>query len=57
MKTLPIKGYAPSGVALYIETLTDNRNRTGSEVRSTLSKNGGHWQNLDLSHGNLKEKV
>ena len=35
------EGYAPRGVALYIETLTDNRNRTGSEVRSTLSKNGG----------------
>lgn len=35
------EGYAPAGVALYIETLTDNRNRTGSEVRSILSKNGG----------------
>lgn len=35
------EGYAPHGVALYIETLTDNRNRTGSEVRSALSKNGG----------------
>ena len=35
------EGYAPNGVALYIETLTDNRNRTGSEVRSILSKNGG----------------
>ena len=35
------EGYAPNGVALYIETLTDNRNRTGSEVRSLLSKNGG----------------
>ena len=35
------EGYAPNGVALYLETLTDNRNRTGSEVRSTLSKNGG----------------
>ena len=35
------EGYAPNGVALYIETLTDNRNRTGSEVRSTLSKHGG----------------
>ena len=35
------EGYAPNGVALYIETLTDNRNRTGSEVRSVLSKNGG----------------
>ena len=38
---LTFEGYAPNGVALYIETLTDNRNRTGSEVRSTLSKNGG----------------
>ncbi len=35
------EGYAPNGVALYIQTLTDNKNRTGSEVRSTLSKNGG----------------
>ena len=35
------EGYAPYGVALYIQALTDNRNRTGSEVRSTLSKNGG----------------
>ncbi len=35
------EGYAPNGVALYIETLTDNRNRTGSEVRAVLSKNGG----------------
>jgi len=35
------EGYAPNGVALFIETLTDNRNRTGSEVRSVLSKNGG----------------
>ena len=35
------EGYAPHGVALYIETLTDNRNRTGSDVRSMLSKNGG----------------
>jgi len=35
------EGYGPNGVALYIETLTDNRNRTGSDVRSVLSKNGG----------------
>ena len=40
-ETVTYEGYAPSGVALYIETLTDNRNRTGSEVRSILSKNGG----------------
>jgi len=35
------EGYAPAGVALYIDVLTDNRNRSGSEVRSMLSKNGG----------------
>ena len=35
------EGYAPAGVALYIDVLTDNRNRSGSEIRSMLSKNGG----------------
>ncbi len=35
------EGYAPGGVAILIETLSDNRNRTGSEIRSLLSKNGG----------------
>jgi len=35
------EGYAPSGVALFIDVLTDNRNRSGSEIRSLLSKNGG----------------
>ena len=35
------EGYAPGGVALMIETLSDNKNRTSSEVRSTLDKNGG----------------
>jgi YebC/PmpR family DNA-binding regulatory protein len=40
-ESITYEGYAPHGVALYMETLTDNRNRTGSEVRSLLSKNGG----------------
>ena len=35
------EGYAPGGVALLIEVLTDNRNRTGSEVRSVFTKFGG----------------
>ncbi len=35
------EGYGPGGVALLIEALTDNRNRTGSEVRHALSKHGG----------------
>ena len=35
------EGYGPGGVALIVETLTDNRNRTASEVRSAFSKHGG----------------
>ncbi|MEZ5323089.1 MAG: YebC/PmpR family DNA-binding transcriptional regulator [Microthrixaceae bacterium] len=35
------EGYAPGGVAVYVEALTDNRNRTGPELRSLFSKNGG----------------
>ena len=35
------EGYAPSGVAVIIECLTDNRNRTGADIRSIFSKNGG----------------
>ncbi|MDE0606789.1 MAG: YebC/PmpR family DNA-binding transcriptional regulator [Acidimicrobiaceae bacterium] len=35
------EGYAPGGIALLIECLTDNRNRTSSEIRSTLTKHGG----------------
>ena len=35
------EGYAPHGIALYVEALTDNRNRTGPEIRSIFSKQGG----------------
>lgn len=36
------EGYGPGGIAIIVETLTDNKNRTASEVRSTFSKNGGN---------------
>lgn len=36
------EGYGPGGVAVIVEALTDNRNRTASEVRSTFSKYGGN---------------
>ena len=39
---LVYEGYGPGGVALIIETLTDNKNRTAADVRSTLTKNGGN---------------
>lgn len=35
------EGYGPAGVAIIVETATDNRNRTGSEVRTALTKHGG----------------
>lgn len=35
------EGYGPDGVAIMVETATDNRNRTGPEVRSAFSKHGG----------------
>jgi YebC/PmpR family DNA-binding regulatory protein len=36
------EGYGPGGVAIMLECLTDNRNRTVSEIRSLFSKNNGH---------------
>jgi YebC/PmpR family DNA-binding regulatory protein len=36
------EGYGPGGVAVIVEVLTDNRNRTASDVRSIFSKNGGN---------------
>ena len=46
------EGYAPGGVALYIEALTDNRNRTATNVRTAFSKNGGNiGASGAVSHG------
>ena len=35
------EGYGPNGIAILIECLTDNRNRTAAEVRTAVTKNGG----------------
>ena len=40
-ESIMYEGYAPGGVALMIDVLTDNRNRTGAEIRSIFSKMGG----------------
>jgi YebC/PmpR family DNA-binding regulatory protein len=42
IEAIVYEGYGPGGVALLVETLTDNRNRTGSEVRNMFSKSGGN---------------
>jgi YebC/PmpR family DNA-binding regulatory protein len=36
------EGYGPGGVAIIIQTLTDNKNRTAGEIRHAFSKNGGN---------------
>jgi YebC/PmpR family DNA-binding regulatory protein len=42
IETVLYEGYGPGGVALLIETLTDNRNRTSADIRHLLSKYGGN---------------
>jgi YebC/PmpR family DNA-binding regulatory protein len=40
-EAISYEGYAPSGVAVIVECLSDNRNRTAAEIRNIFSKNGG----------------
>ncbi len=42
LERLTYEGYGPAGVAILIETMTDNRNRTVAEVRHAFSKGGGN---------------
>src|SRR6266542_1375464 len=41
-ETVTYEGYGPGGIALFIEALTDNRNRTAADVRHVFSKNDGN---------------
>jgi len=46
------EGFGPGGVSLIVETLTDNRNRTATNVRTIMSKNGGNLgASGSVSHG------
>src|SRR2546425_6235320 len=45
------EGYAPGGVALLIQVLTDNRNRTGPEIRHTFEKFGGNMGSAGAGAG------
>jgi YebC/PmpR family DNA-binding regulatory protein len=42
MQTVVYEGYGPGGVAVLVETVTDNRNRTGADIRSAFTKSGGN---------------
>jgi YebC/PmpR family DNA-binding regulatory protein len=44
-QTITYEGYGPSGVAVLIECLTDNRNRAATEVRTAMNRNGGSMAN------------
>ena len=41
-ENISYEGYGPAGVAVYVECLTDNRNRTAADVRSSFSHSGGN---------------
>ncbi|MEO0319777.1 MAG: YebC/PmpR family DNA-binding transcriptional regulator, partial [Pseudomonadota bacterium] len=42
LEEIRYEGFGPGGIGIIVETLTDNRNRAASEVRSTFSKRGGN---------------
>src|SRR5918912_1261066 len=42
IESVVYEGYGPGGVAILVEALTDNRNRTGAEVRYAFAKHGGN---------------
>src|SRR3989475_12543573 len=50
------EGYAPGGVAVLINVLTDNRNRTGPEIRHTFEKFGGNMGSAGAVGGMFERK-
>jgi len=56
IEELLYEGYAPGGVGLIIEVTTDNKNRSASEVRSTLGKGGGNLAGTGGLSYNFKRK-
>src|SRR5262245_31675207 len=42
LEEIAYEGYAPGGAAIMVQVMTDNRNRTAAEIRSTFNKNGGN---------------
>ena len=51
------EGYGPNGIAVIVEAMTDNKNRTASNVRSIFPKMEEIWVRLDLLVLCLKERV
>ena len=56
IEELLYEGYGPGGVGLIVEVTTDNKNRSASEVRSTVSKGGGNLAGAGALAFNFKRK-
>ena len=50
------EGYGPGGVAILLNVLTDNKNRSVAEIRHLFSKFGGKFGKMDQYHGFSKKK-
>lgn len=55
-ETIVYEGYGPSGVAVIVETLTDNKNRSAGNVRSAFTKGGGNMGNAGCVSFMFQEK-
>ncbi|NLK94909.1 MAG: YebC/PmpR family DNA-binding transcriptional regulator [Clostridiales bacterium] len=55
-ETIVYEGYGPSGVAVIVETLTDNKNRSAGNVRSAFTKGGGNMGNSGCVSFMFQEK-
>ena len=55
-ETIVYEGYGPSGVAVIVETLTDNKNRSAGNIRSAFTKGGGNMGNAGCVSFMFQEK-
>lgn len=55
-QTIMYEGYAPGGVAILIECLTDNKNRSATEVRTAMTRNGGNMADPGSVSYNFERK-
>ena len=56
MSEIVYEGYGPGGTAILLQALTDNRNRTGSEVRTTFTKAGGNLAEVGAVSWQFRQK-
>jgi YebC/PmpR family DNA-binding regulatory protein len=57
LEEIRYEGYGPAGVAVMVDTLTDNRNRTSAQIRHLFSKGGGNLGETNSSAGCLSARA